>query len=107
MESRSGGGNEDVELEVPARYARVQNGAHGPGVVISRIKKPPQLLVATDLLTWYRVDGSEEMPKLSPTLSPTVAMWTWPVSVGVFVVVCVLYARERTRMDEVVGVVLI
>jgi len=36
-----------------------------------------------------------------------VAMWTWPLSVGVLVVVCVLYARERTRMGEVVGVVLI
>lgn len=72
----SGGGNEDVELEVPARYARVQNGAHGPGVVISRIKKPPQLLVATDLLTWYRVDGSEEMRMLSPA---PVCLFTAPV----------------------------
>jgi hypothetical protein len=43
----------------------VQSAAHGAGVVISRTKKPPQLLVAADSLTWSRVDGAEEVRKLS------------------------------------------
>eukprot|EP00962_Isochrysis_galbana_P007863 scaffold2131_cov113-Isochrysis_galbana.AAC.14 len=29
-----------------------------------------------------------------------VAMWTWPLSVGVLVVVCVLYARERENENN-------
>jgi hypothetical protein len=74
----SGGSGDGVmELNVPARRARVQHAAHGSGVVIARAKKPVAVLVvATDSLLWYRAEGEEGVRQVS--LAP-VSLFDAPV----------------------------